>query len=203
MQIILLRHGATDWNLQGRCQGATDLDLNDTGLRQAAGVAAALSGETIAAIYSSNLKRAFQTAAIIGQTHNLAVVVEERLRELDHGELEGLTFAEVHSTMPDFFREWRERPGEVLIPGGERLTEVDARVWEGMSRIGRRHRPDETAVIVSHHFPIAAVLCRITGTSLNRYRSFRVAPCEATRLTYRDEAWAVLQAQGGAASTGA
>lgn len=181
----------------------TDLDLNDTGRRQATAVAATLSGETIAAVYSSNLKRAVQTAAIIGQTHNLAVVVEERLRELDHGELEGLTFAEINSTMPDFLREWRERPGEVSIPGGERLTEVDARVWEGMSRLARRHRPDETAVIVSHHFPIAAVLCRITGTSLNRYRSFRVAPCEATRLTYRDGAWAVLQAQGGAASTGA
>ena len=203
MQIILLRHGATDWNLQGRCQGVTDLDLNDTGLRQAAEAAADLTGETIAAVYSSNLKRAVQTAAIIGQTHNLAVVVEERLRELDHGALEGQTFAEIHTAMPDFLREWRERPAEVLIPGGERLTEVDARVWEGMGQIVRRHRPDETAVVVSHHFPIAAMLCRITGTSLNQYRSFRVAPCEATRLTYGNGAWAVVQAQGGAASTGA
>ena len=178
------------------------MELNDTGLRQAAEVAVGLSGETIAAIYSSNLKRAVQTAAVIGQTHNLAVVVEARLRELDHGELEGLTFAEIQSTMPDFLREWRERPGEVAIPGGERFTKVDARVWEGMSRIAQRHRPDETAVIVSHHFPIAAVLCRITGTPLNRYRSFRVAPCELTRLTYRDGTWAVFQAQHGAASTG-
>ncbi len=181
----------------------TDLNLNDTGLRQAAETAANLSGETIAAIYSSNLKRAAQTAAIIGQTHNLDVIVEKRLRELDHGELEGLTFAEIHSARPEFLREWRERPAEVLIPGGERLTDVDARVWEGMSRIARRHRPGDTAVIVSHHFPIAAMLCRITGTSLNQYRSFRVAPCEATRLTYRDGAWAVLQAQGGASSIGA
>ena len=169
------------------------MDLNDTGLRQAAGVAAALGGETIAAVYSSNLKRAVQTAAIIGQTHNLAVVVEECLRELDHGELEGLTFAEIHSARPDFLRQWRARPAEVLIPGGERLTEVDARVWEGVSRIARRHRSDETAVIVSHHFPIAAMLCRITGTPLNQYRSFRLAPCEATRLTYQDGAWTLLQ----------
>lgn len=193
MQIILLRHGATDWNLQGRCQGATDLELNATGLRQAAAVAADLSGETIAAIYASNLKRAVQTAAIVGQTHNLAVVVEERLRELDHGKLEGLTFAEIHSAMPEFLRQWRERPAEVLIPGGERLIEVEARVWEGMERIARRHRPDETVVIVSHHFPIAALLCRITGTPLNRYRSFRLAPCELTRLTYGNGAWAVPQ----------
>ena len=118
MQIILLRHGATDWNLQGRCQGVTDLDLNDTGLRQAAGAAAVLSGETIAALYSSSLKRAVQTAAIIGRAHNLAVVVEECLRELDHGDLEGLTFAEIHAARPDFLREWRARPAEVLIPGG-------------------------------------------------------------------------------------
>ena len=200
MQIILLRHGATEWNLQGRCQGVTDLDLNETGLRQAAGAAAALGGETIAAVYSSYLKRAVQTAAIIGQTHNLSVVVEESLRELDHGELEGLTFAEIHSAKPDFLRQWRERPAEVLMPGGESLTEVDRRAWDGVSRIARRHRPSETAVIVSHHFPIAAVLCRITGTPLNQYRSFRVAPCEATRLTYRDGAWAILQVQNSVSS---
>ena len=169
------------------------MDLNDTGLRQAAAAAAALSGETITALYSSGLKRAVQTAAIIGQTHNLAVIVEDCLRELDHGDLEGLTFAEIHAARPDFLREWRARPAEVSIPGGERLTEVDARVWEGMNRIARRHRPDETAVIVSHHFPIAAMLCRITGTPLNQYRSFRLAPCEAARLTYRDGAWTLLR----------
>ena len=72
-----------------------------------------------------------------------------------------------------------------------------------MSRIARRHRPDETAVIVSHHFPIAAVLCRITGTPLNQYRSFRLAPCEATRLAYQDGAWTLLEPQSRAPSADA
>jgi len=88
VQIVLVRHGATDWNLQGRCQGATDRELNAAGIRQAEEIAAALFKESVHAIYSSNLKRARQTAEAIAQPHNLPVVIEDDIRELDHGELE-------------------------------------------------------------------------------------------------------------------
>ena len=197
MQIFLLRHGATDWNLQGRCQGATDLELNETGLRQAAAMAASLSRETVHAVYSSHLKRAIQTAGAISHFHHLTVVVEESLRELHHGELEGLTFPEIHAARPDFIRQWRERPAALLIPGGERLIDVEKRMWDGMERIVRRHRPDETLVIVSHHFSIAAALCRITGTPLDRYRTFRLNPCGVVCLSYHPgDAWRVIQMNG-------
>ena len=95
MEIFLVRHGATDWNLAGRCQGATDRELNPVGIRQAEEIAAALSREAIHAVYSSHLKRARQTAALIGDRHHLPVMIEEDIRELDHGDLEGLTFTEI------------------------------------------------------------------------------------------------------------
>jgi len=199
MRLLLLRHGATDWNLQGRCQGATDLELNETGIRQAQEIAAYLSGQSIRAIYSSDLKRAVQTAYFIGQPHGLEVAIEASLRELDHGALEGLTFAEIRAGFPDFIEQWRDQPAEAPVPGGERLIEVDARAWDGVNHIVRRHKPEETLVIVSHNFPILAVLCRITDTPLNSYRTFHLDPCGISTVSYHPAAgWAVVQVNGGA-----
>ena len=198
MEIFLVRHGATDWNLTGRCQGATDLELNEVGLKQAEKTATSLSRERIDAVYSSNLKRAVQTASAVGQLHNLTVVIEGSLRELDHGELEGLTFSEIQASRPDFIRQWRDRPAEAFIPGGERLIDVERRVWDGVCRIARRHGPEETVVVVSHNFPILAVLCRITGTPLNQHRSFHLDPGGVVRLSYNaDDEWRVAPVNGG------
>ena len=192
MQVVLMRHGATDWNLEGRCQGASDLTLNEVGMRQACQVAASLGGETIHAVYASNLTRARQTAAVIGRPHGLSVRIEDRIRELDHGLLEGLTFAEIKENYPDFIRKWRTEPAELSIPGGERLIDVAQRSWEGINRIARRHGPGENVVVVSHNFPIVAILCRITGTPLNRYRCFHLDPCGISRLNHCEKnGWAV------------
>jgi broad specificity phosphatase PhoE len=197
MRIFLLRHGATDWNLARRCQGTTDLELNETGLEQAEAAALNLSREKIDAIYSSRLKRAFQTAGAVGRFHNLAVTIEESLRELDHGEIEGLTFAEIQATRPDFLRQWRDRPADADIPGGERLIDVEKRAWDGLGRIVRRHRPEETLVVVSHNFPILAVICHITGTPLNQYRTFHLNPGGVIRLSYNgDDEWRVMRENG-------
>ena len=184
MQIVLVRHGATDWNLQGRCQGATDRELDAVGVRQAEEIAASLSQESIDEIYSSDLKRAQQTASIIGNPHKLAVKIEKDIRELDHGKLEGLTFNEIKQSYDDFLQRWRTEPAEIPVPGGECLTDVAERAWNGLNRIVENHPAAETIVVVSHNFPISGILCRITGTHLNNYRSFHVDPCGFTRLRY-------------------
>ncbi len=193
MQIFLLRHGATDWNLQRRCQGTTDKELNAVGHQQAKAAAAYLSDETIHAVYSSHLKRAIQTANVISQPRNLPVRIDESLRELDHGELEGLTFSEIQSHYPDFLQKWRKEPAELLIPGGERLIDVEKRVWDGISRIVQGHQTTETIVVVSHNFPILSILCRITQTPLNEYRSFHLDPCEIRLLDYGEDGWRIVQ----------
>lgn len=183
IQIVLVRHGATDWNLQGRCQGATDRELNAVGIRQAEEIAATLTQESIQAIYSSDLKRAQQTAQLISRPHNLPVSIEQDIRELDHGALEGLTFNEIKNSYADFLQRWRAEPAEIQVPGGERLIDVAQRAWRGLNRIVERHGSGQKIVVVSHNFPILAIVCRVTGTDLNRYRSFHLDPCGVTRLT--------------------
>ena len=192
MQIVLVRHGATDWNLQGRCQGATDRELSEVGVRQAEQLAVLLSSESIQAIYSSDLRRARQTAELISQPHNLPVLIEENIRELDHGALEGLTFNEIKQSYSEFLTRWRTEPAEIQVPGGEKLIDVAERAWEGVARIAERHVAAESIVVVSHNFPILGIVCRVTGTHLNNYRSFHLDPCSVTRLQRNGaNAWSV------------
>jgi broad specificity phosphatase PhoE len=194
MQILLVRHGATDWNLQGRCQGSTDRDLSEVGIHQAKQIATLLSNEKIHAIYSSSLRRARRTAELIGQPHALAVTIEDGVRELDHGELEGLTFNEIKNSYAEFLTRWRRIPAEISVPGGERLADVAERAWNGLNEIAERHREGERIVVVSHNFPILGILCRVTGTHLNEYRTFRLDPCGVTRLRYDGSGyWQVIQ----------
>ena len=192
MQIVLVRHGATDWNLQGRCQGVTDRELSEVGVRQAEQIAALLSSESIQAIYSSDLRRARQTADLISQPHNLPVLIEENIRELNHGALEGLTFNEIKQSYSEFLARWRTEPAEIQVPGGEKLTDVAERAWEGVARIAERHVAADSIVVVSHNFPILGIVCRVTGTDLNNYRSFHLDPCSVTRLQRNGaNAWSV------------
>ncbi|MGH7798508.1 MAG: histidine phosphatase family protein [Candidatus Binatia bacterium] len=186
MQVLLVRHGATDWNLQGRCQGSSDRDLSEAGLRQAEQISALFSQEKIHVIYSSNLRRARQTAAVISRPHDLPVLIEDGVRELDHGELEGLTFNEIKTQHGEFLARWRSEPADIRVPGGERLADVAERAWNGLNEIVKRHRQAERILVVSHNFPILGIVCRISGTHLNDYRTFHLDPCGVTRIAHDD-----------------
>ena len=196
MQIILVRHGATDWNLQGRCQGSSDRNLSDVGIRQAEQIAERLSDQGVGAVYSSGLQRARQTAERISRPHNLPVLIDDTVRELDHGELEGLTFNEIKSAYGDFLVRWRSEPAEICVPGGEKLADVAERAWNGLNQIVRRHAEAERIVIVSHNFPILGIVCRVTGTHLNEYRTFHLDPCGTTRLAYNGSGWDLTEVNG-------
>jgi broad specificity phosphatase PhoE len=193
MQILLVRHGATDWNLQGRCQGSSDRDLSDIGIQQAERIASLLSAEEIHAIYSSHLRRARQTAAYISQPHNLPVLIEENVHELDHGELEGLTFNQIKQNYADFLSHWRSEPAEICVPGGERLADVAERAWTSLNQIVQRHSGAERILLVSHNFPILGIVCRVSGTDLNHYRTFHLDPCGVTRLAYNGGKWILTE----------
>ena len=196
MEILLVRHGATDWNLQGRCQGSSDRELSEAGERQAREIARSLSGENLSAVYSSRLIRARRTAHFISEPHGLPVQIEDDVRELDHGALEGLTFEQIKAEFPEFIRRWRTEPAELQVPGGERLIDVQRRAWEGLNRIAQRHQGSKTVVVVSHNFPILGIICHITGTALNSYRSFRLEPCGHTRLRHIGKLWRISQING-------
>jgi broad specificity phosphatase PhoE len=180
--------------LERRCQGSSDRDLSEVGLRQAEQIAARLSRENVTAIYASDLKRARRTAEVIGQPHGLPVLIEESMRELNHGHLEGMTFSEIRQNFGDFLTRWRTEPAELQVPGGERLIDVAHRAWTGLTQIAERHSTTDQIVVVSHNFPIVGIVCRITGTHLNHYRNFHLDPCGISRL-HRDRVgrWHVTQ----------
>lgn len=173
MNLILVRHGETDWNRTGRCQGIADIELNDNGRTQVRELGESLRDEAIAAVYSSDLLRAMNTAEEIAKHHNLSVNIDSDLREMNQGDLEGLMFTEIRERYADVLREWRESPETLKLPKGESLLEVQERAWNAFQKVHRRH-PGETIVAVSHNLTITALLCKITGIGLKGFRNFNL-----------------------------
>ena len=91
---------------------------------------------------------------------------------------------------------WRSEPAEICVPGGERLADVAERAWNGLNQIVQRHAEAERIVIVSHNFPILGIVCRVTGTHLNEYRTFHLDPCGITRLAYDGAGWDLTEVNG-------
>ena len=118
MRLVLVRHGETDWNKTRRIQGISDLELNETGRKQAEALAQALRNEKVEAIYSSPLKRASDTAQAIGRYHAVEIVTLFGLRELDAGEVDGLTYKEMAIQFGDFLEKWIKDCTSVRPPGG-------------------------------------------------------------------------------------
>ena len=135
-RILLARHGETDWNSVGRWQGHADPPLNDAGRSQAAELAERLAGDGIAAIYSSDLVRASQTAQVVGDRLGLDVVEDPGLREIDVGSWSGLTRAEVEQRFPEGYARWLE--GEIGHDG-ETREELTERVVGTVERIAAQH----------------------------------------------------------------
>lgn len=124
MRLILVRHGETLWNAIHRFQGFSDIELSPKGITQARLLAISLRGESLTAIYTSPLKRARQTAEIIAQYHDCPLIVDEGLKEINQGQLEGLTGEDLRRDFPDFLRRWIQDPGNIHLPHGESLEEV-------------------------------------------------------------------------------
>ena len=144
--VLLLRHGATEWNRTKRAQGHADIELNDEGRAQAARAAADLAGTDVAAVYSSDLKRALHTAAPIAAAHGLEVIVEPAFREIDQGRWEGLTTEEIRARWPEL---WGPARHFTARPGGESPQQVRQRALDALGRVVEAH-PEGTVVVVTH-----------------------------------------------------
>jgi probable phosphoglycerate mutase len=173
MRLLLIRHGETPHNAGQMTLGREDVPLNERGLLQAESVGESLRGEPITAIYASPLQRATATAAPLAQALGLSVEVEDDLIEMDIGEVENLTFAELAERFPDFLKEWRsERVADLCMPGGESLRQVQQRAWASLVAIREKH-PDDLVAAVSHNFVILTVLCQVMGIDLSNFRRVR------------------------------
>jgi broad specificity phosphatase PhoE len=157
-EMVLVRHGQTDWNILGRIQGQTDIPLNDAGLEQARQPARSLPPRAYTAIYSSDLRRARQTAQILADTLLLPVQVDKRLREIHQGEWEGLNIQQVTSQFGANFSATRSDPLNERAIGGESTLDVAARMGEVADAIAREH-PQGPVLVVGHGFALAVLRC--------------------------------------------
>jgi len=174
IRILLVRHGETEWNRKHRFQGRSDVPLNQKGREQARALALALKDEHIAAIYSSPLVRALETARLIKAFHPSSPLYEEEgLMEMDLGDFEGMEALHWASHYPDFRKSWEKNPAFVTMPGGESLQEVQARVIDTLEHITQNHPPESTLLICSHNFVNIAILCYALEISLDRFRECR------------------------------
>ena len=173
MELVIIRHGETDWNRLERCQGVSDIPLNTTGRDQAKRLAESLKKEKFSAIFSSDLIRARETAEAIADVHSLGVEYDTKLREMDQGEFEGLEFTHIREQYSDVLKQWTTDPENLRIPGGETLLEVQSRAWDAFSNIYDKFREDRV-LVVSHNLTIITLLCKFSGKSLSSFREFIV-----------------------------
>ncbi len=170
MRLLLLRHGETAHNAGQMALGREDVPLNERGVEQADLLGASLASEPITAIYASPLQRATATAAPLAKSLNLTVRIEDGLIEMDVGEVENQTFAELAERYPEFLKEWRsERVADLCMPGGESLRQVQERAWSAIEAIRDDH-VGQTVAVVSHNFVILTLLCHVMGIDLSHFR---------------------------------
>ena len=184
-ELLLVRHGETDWNRERRFQGHADQPLNDTGRDQARALAAELAREPIDLVYTSDLARARETAEIIAAAIGTEVVALRDLREIDVGDWQGLSWPEIEQRYPDGAHAWHDHGSGWR--SGETYDELAERVVAALRRIVEQH-PSQRILVVGHGGTIRAVKAFIEGVSVpeSRTRSGPVGNCEVFRVVTQD-----------------
>ena len=192
--LVLVRHGQTVWHAENRYAGRSDVALTARGVEQAAQLAVWAQTAGLAAVWSSTLSRARITAAACSEAAGLPLEVDARLCELDFGEGEGLTSAEMTERFPDARAAFLADPVAHHLPGGEDPVAAADRFTEALDEIAEKH-PDGRVLVVAHSSAIRLALCRLIGVPLAEYR--RLFPtlrnCALTELRLRDGRAALLQ----------
>lgn len=185
-KVFLVRHGETIWNVDRRFQGQTDVPLNEKGRRQAEALGRKLSGEKFAAIYASDLRRAYETAALVARGHNLPVQKCPDLREINFGCWEGLTMSDIESKYKIIFQQWLVNPLTTRIPQGENLAEVAVRSVRAVRAIINSH-PDSQVLLISHGGAIRTIVSSALGIDLNQYWRLKLDNASLTVIDYYDQ----------------
>ena len=170
---MLVRHGQSTWNRDHRIQGQLDPPLSDEGRRQAELVARRLSGRSFAGFYSSDLKRASETAVVIGGMVGLPPEPQTSLREIFLGDWEGLRTEEIAERFPEAWASWVAEPDWDVVPGGESAAFFETRVAAALDDIFRRHQHGDV-LVVTHGGVIQMALHRIVGRPSRGLFPFRI-----------------------------
>ncbi len=180
-RILLARHGQTTWNVQNRYMGHIDISLDEVGERQAATLGQRLAGEPLAAIYTSDLQRAWQTACAIAAHQTCPLAPDARLREMDFGAWQGLTYPEIQEKDRANLEAWEADRLKNAPPGGETLEQFGSRIEAAYNEINHNH-PDETVLLVSHGGVLKILLCRVLGLPPENYWQFQLLPASLSEM---------------------
>ena len=172
-ELILIRHGETDWNAERRIQGHTDVPLNEAGLTQADAIGQRFLDERVDVLLSSDLGRAMQTANPIAKACGLSVVRDARLRERHLGVLQGKTIEEARELTPEAYEVFHSRMTDASLDGGESLAEFAERVTATLMELARIHR-DKRIVAVTHGGVVDIAYRLANNTPLDAARLFPI-----------------------------
>jgi broad specificity phosphatase PhoE len=176
LELILVRHGETDWNKENYFRGHEDVKLNATGIAQADAVAEALKGKVFEAIYSSTLKRALVTARRIALPHEIEVRERPALLDINYGAWQGMKESAVAEKYPPLYERWQKTPWKVKFPGGDSVKKVWKRVNTGLREILFLHGTG-SVVFVSHRIPLKMMTTYLLGKHLDEFDTVIHDPC--------------------------
>ena len=184
MKLHLVRHGETEWNKLGRFQGQRDIALNPRGLAQAKETARAMADDGVIALYSSPLQRTMQVANEISRLTSVPVVPLPGVKELNLGELEGVTGEEMRTIWPDVYSAWSQDPGTLSMPKGESLSQLQDRAWRSLQEVEKAHSGDDVIVVVSHNFAIRTMIHKVLGLPLTNFHRLSLDLSSVSTVEY-------------------
>ena len=187
-EILLIRHGETLWNQQGRMQGQHDSPLTALGLQQARQLGLRLKQVTFTTLYSSDLGRAHQTARYIADETGHEVIAERDLRERHFGIFEGLTNSEIEQRHPEHYGPFKRRDPDYAMPGGESASRFRVRCVTCLETIARRHL-GETIVVVTHGLVLDSLYRTACKMALDVPRGFPLMNCSVNTFRYGTTGW--------------
>jgi len=183
-ELLLVRHGETEWNVAEVFRGRIDVDLNQTGVRQAELLADHLKTASIDAVYSSPLQRALKTAQIIAAPHGLEVHSEPGLTDFHYGVWQKLSHQEVKEKYHKLYALWTHHPEQVRVPDGESLEEVHTRAMAVIQKVVATN--PGMVVLVSHRVVNKVLICALLGLDNSHFWNVRQDNCGITTFAYQN-----------------
>lgn len=191
-RLIVVRHAETTWNREKRMQGTTDTKLSDVGCAQAQALARRLVNETFAALYSSDLSRARDTAHVIAQLTGCDLMLEPRLRERAFGVFEGLTSDEIRARYPEEYACFASRDPDYEVPGGESARGFMRRCLSCLAEIADRHAGEEV-VVVTHGLVLDALYRAAHDLDHGVQRPVPLINASLNFFSYGNDSWRLVR----------
>ena len=181
-ELLLVRHGETEWNAGAIFRGRADVNLNEKGAVQAMLLSEYLKNSRLEAVYSSPLQRALHTAERIAKPHSLDVMTEPALVDLDYGEWQGMPLIEVKKIYKNLYIKWETSPQIVTFPGGESLDMVRNRSIAMVNKVIKKH--EGTVVLVSHRVVNKVLICSLLDLDTSHFWNIRQETCGISAFSY-------------------